>query len=168
MTKQYIVVDENDVIVGYKERKSDIDPQKEYYRVSALRVTNSRWEILIAQRSFNKSHSPGKRWPAVAGTVEKGESYKDNILKETAEELGLYNIEIKQGPKHKIEDKYKYFTQRFTAIQDTAIEEFKIRKEELETVKWIDAETLKEDVSKHPETYVESMSNCIREFILEN
>jgi transcription termination factor Rho len=47
----------------------------------------------------------------------------------------------------------------------TRREELLLSKEELETVKWIDAETLKKDVSEHPENYIESMSNCIKEFV---
>ena len=53
-----IVVDENDKIIGHKNRgtlkKEDI------YRVSALWITNSRGEILLARRHHTKSHHPRK------------------------------------------------------------------------------------------------------------
>ena len=79
------VVNEQDEIIGYKERaeiqKDDI------YRIVSLRITNPQGQILIAQRAFTKKHAPGKRSPAVAGTVEKGETYEQNIRKEAKEEL---------------------------------------------------------------------------------
>jgi isopentenyldiphosphate isomerase len=71
MTKLYIVVDEHDNIINYKP-KEDIHPQNEWYRVSVLRLTNSKGEILLAQRAHNKKHNPGNGGPAVAGTVEQG------------------------------------------------------------------------------------------------
>lgn len=81
------IVNLDDEIIGYKPRK-DITLQ-DVYRVSALWIENSQGEILLAQRGFLKSVDPGKWGAAVAGTVEKDESYEENILKEMQEELGL-------------------------------------------------------------------------------
>ena len=82
---QIPIVDHNDQILAYKERqeiqKADI------YRVSSLFVMNEQGEILLTQRSANKSHNPNKRTLAVNGTVEQGESYESNIIKETKEEI---------------------------------------------------------------------------------
>lgn len=164
MTKQYIVVDENDTIVGYKERKSDIDPQQEYYRVSALRLTNTRGEILIAQRSLKKSHSPGKRWPAVAGTVEKDESYEDNMIKEMREELWLVDIPIIAGKKVKRESSRKYFVQWFMATTDKDISEFTIEKPAVEAIKWISIDDLKKDIEKNPDNYLNNMQQYVQDF----
>jgi len=163
MWNLFIVVDENDNIIGYKS-KEDIDPQNEYYRVSALRLTNSRGEILIAQRSFSKSHNPWVRWPAVAGTVEKGESYEDNIKKETEEELGISDIQFTKWPKYKIERERHYFWQRFFATIDKDISEFTFQKEEVEAIKRIYPEELKKDVELHPESYLKTMNSYIKEF----
>lgn len=85
-SKRFLVVDDNDNIIGYKS-KAAIDKDDLRYRVSALWITNSKREILLARRSYTKRHDPGKWGPAAAGTVEKGESYKDNIKKEAKEEL---------------------------------------------------------------------------------
>ncbi len=84
---QIPIVNEQDEIIGYKDRKDrnlvDIT------RVSALWITNEDGEILLAQRGLNKTHSPGLWGPAVAGTVEEGETYESNIIKEAEEEIGL-------------------------------------------------------------------------------
>lgn len=85
--KKIIVVDGRDEIIGYKVfksmRKDDI------YRASALWIANSQGEVLIAKRHRLKLHNPLKWGPAVSGTLEEGETYESNILKEAEEELGL-------------------------------------------------------------------------------
>jgi len=163
MWNLFTVVDENDNIVWYKS-KEDIDPMKEYYRVSVLRLTNLQWDILIAQRSHTKSHNPWKRWPAVAGTVEKWESYEENIVKETQEELWLTDILFKKWPKYKIERERHYFWQWFFATVDKDISEFKIQKDEVEAIKWISPEELKKDVELHPEKYLKTMKGYLTTF----
>lgn len=83
-----VIVNENDEIIGHKLRE-EVDPKNDIYRVSALWVTNSAGDVLIAQRKLTKKHAPGKWEPAVAGTVEKGETDESNIYKEAQEEIGL-------------------------------------------------------------------------------
>ena len=165
MWNLFTVVDEKDKIICYKS-KENIDPVNEYYRVSALRLTNPQWDILIAQRAFSKSHNPGKRWPAVAGTVEEGESYEDNIIKETQEELWLTDIVFKKWPKYKIERERHYFWQRFFATVKKDISEFKIQKDEVEEIKWIAPKDLEKDIELHPEKYLTTMNVYIKEFII--
>jgi isopentenyl-diphosphate Delta-isomerase len=77
MSEKIIIVDENDNVVGAKE-KSDIDYSKDIYRSSALWIFNSGGEILLAQRSVKDDRHPGHWGPAVAGTVDEGETYESN------------------------------------------------------------------------------------------
>jgi len=56
-----IMVDKNDNVVGSKER--DSVGSGDIYRTSALWVTNSGGDILVAQRAFKKKNDPGK-WGA--------------------------------------------------------------------------------------------------------
>lgn len=81
------IVNEQDEIIAYKEREEVT--KEEIYRVSALWVMNEFGEILLAQRAATKSHSPNKRTLPVNGTVEKGEMYEENIIRETQEEIGV-------------------------------------------------------------------------------
>jgi isopentenyl-diphosphate Delta-isomerase len=135
-------VNEKDEILGYTTLE-EIDKKGLTYRVSALWVTNSKGKILLARRAFTKSHHPGKWGPAAAGTVEKGESYEVNIIKEAEEELGLKNITPQEGPKTKSKSKYKHFTHWFFYEIDKKIKEFKIQKEEVAEVKWFSLEEVK-------------------------
>lgn len=52
------IVNDNDKIIGYKPR--DDRNTKDMYRVSALWITNSKGDILLAQRAFTKKHNPLK------------------------------------------------------------------------------------------------------------
>ena len=88
MSDRIVVVDEEDNVVG-AELRSIVDEKGLRYRVSGLWLRNSRGEVLLARRALTKTHYPGRWGPAVAGTVEEGESYEQNIVKEAEEELGL-------------------------------------------------------------------------------
>src|SRR3989338_4963070 len=91
------IVDENDEIIEYKDEK-DRKPE-DICRVAGLWVTAPNGDILLAQRAFVKKRSPGVWGPAVAGTVEEGETYEQNIIKEAEEEIGLKNLKPIFGPK---------------------------------------------------------------------
>ena len=67
------IVDLNDEIIGHKPR-NEIDFKKDYYRIGCLWLTNSKGEVLIAQRLLAKDKDPGKWGPAAAGTLEMGET----------------------------------------------------------------------------------------------
>lgn len=153
------VVNENDELIGYKEREelalTDI------YRVSALWLVNSRGQVLLAQRGFNKSHDPGKWGPAVAGTVEEGEDYESNMVKETAEELGLTGLKMEKSLKLRRRKHYQYFCQWYEAIVDKPAAEFKVQKDEVAAIRWFDVEELKKDIEENPQNYLEGVKEYL-------
>jgi isopentenyldiphosphate isomerase len=149
------VVDKNDQIIGYKNR-DEIKPE-DIYRVSAIWITNSKNEILLAKRHHTKKNDPNKWGPAVAGTVEKDETYKSNIIKEASEELGLINIKPQTGPKTFNNKKHLHFTQWYFLKIDKKIHEFKIKEDEIEEAKWITKKELLADIKVNPENYIDSI-----------
>jgi isopentenyldiphosphate isomerase len=155
MKPRIIVVNENDEIIIHKERgtltKDDI------YRVSALWVKNSNGNILLAQRKFTKSHDPGKWGPAVAGTVDEGETYEQNIIKEAEEEIGLKDIQPIPGPRVRMSDEYNYFDQWYTLVVDKPAEDFVVQEEEVEQVKWFTRTELTKELQEHPEKYLKGL-----------
>lgn len=164
MFSKIIIVDENDNIIANKERETL--KAEDIYRVSALWLTNSNGEILLARRALTKSHSPGKWGPAVAGTVEEGETYDSNIVKETEEEIGLKNIKFKQGPKIKISPgQHSYFCQWYLAEIDKPLEEFKIQKREVEEIKWFSKKEIKKKLQKNPNEFIYSVNQWIKLFL---
>lgn len=164
MTENIVVVDEEDNFIANKPRDL-VDKEKLRYRVSVLWIKNSKGEILLAKRAYTKSHYPGRWGPAVAGTVDEGESYEKNIIKEAEEELGLTNIKIKEGPKVKISGKYNHFTQWFIGHLNKPADYFKIQEEEVAEVKWFSKEEFKTIAKEHPEMLVKSLQEIPNELL---
>lgn len=152
------IVDENDEIIEYKDEK-DRKPN-EVSRVSALWVTDMNGNILLAQRSLLKKDSPGVWGPAVAGTVEEGETYELNIIKEAEEEIGLKNFTPILGPKIRRSGSHEYFTQWFTVIADNDYP-FVKQDEEVEEIKWFSKDELASLVKEKPEMFLKGFSKYV-------
>lgn len=155
MKPKITIVNEQDNAIAYKDRDS-IQPE-DIYRVSALWVTNSQGQVLLAQRALSKSHDPGKWGPAVAGTVDKGEDYVTNIIKETEEEIGLIDIQPRIGPKKHMHGRHNRFVQWFFLKIDKPAEEFTVQKEEVEQMRWFVMKDLQKDMHDNPEKYLRAM-----------
>lgn len=163
MEEEVTIVNDNDEIIGYKPR-SEVNDKKDIYRNSALWLTNFKGQVLLAQRKKTKDKDPGVWGPAVAGTVEKGESYEESIYKEAKEEIGLEGIELSPGPKARVHQPRNFFTQWYTATIDRNIEDFSFQEEEVEKIKWITKEFLKKDVKENPDNYIPMMSMALELF----
>jgi isopentenyl-diphosphate Delta-isomerase len=156
------IVNEDDKIIMYKQRNDVL--QEDIYRVSALWITNSKNEVLLAQRAFNKKHDPGRWGPSVAGTIEKGETYKSNIIKEAFEEIGLKDFKPKKGPKRRIIGKHNHFTQWYFLKTDKELKEFKFDTKEVADIRWIKESELVKDLKKNPSRYILSMNRIVDDF----
>lgn len=160
MAKQRIVVvNDQDGVIGLKERGTLV--QEDIYRVSALWITNSSGDILLAQRHFSKSHHPGKWGPAVAGTIDEGESYDENIVKEAEEEIGLKNIQPKKSQKIRVTGERNHFTQYYTLTIDQPADQFQIQEDEVEQVKWFTRQELKRELQENPNEYLRGIPWCL-------
>ncbi|NCN99309.1 hypothetical protein COU62_02815 [Candidatus Pacearchaeota archaeon CG10_big_fil_rev_8_21_14_0_10_35_219] len=137
-----IIVDENDNEIGFKER-GELDYNEDIYRVFRLWIINEG-KSLVAKRSLNKSHHPGKWGSAVAGTVDEGKTYGSNIVKETEKELGLKNINPKKFFKEFIGNNYRHFTQWFILEEKIDLEKLKLKEDEVEEVRWFDLEEVRD------------------------
>lgn len=156
-----IIVNEKDEVIGAKSR--DDKSKTDITRVSGLIVVNSNNETLIAQRSFNKINSPGKWGPAVAGTLEEGEIYISNIIKESKEEIDLSITEedLKEESHTYRETSHRFFYMMFSAIVDKPISEFIIQKEEVEEIRWVKIDDLIEWFNKTPEDFISTFESII-------
>jgi isopentenyl-diphosphate delta-isomerase len=155
-----IIVDENDNPIGLAER--DQWEKDTIHRVSALWLTNSRGEVLLARRSFNKLHNPGIWGPAAAGTVEEGETYESNIIKEVAEEIGVVIAadQLTQGPKHLAGTPGNYrFVQWYLATLDVPYGALRLQEEEVAEARWVPLNEFKEWVAKKPDEFVTALSS---------
>lgn len=159
------IVNENDEII-WEIPRSEIT--KDYmFRASALDVRNSNGDILLAQRGFLKKHSPGKRSVAVAGTVEAGESYEENIYKEAEEEIGLTGYTFTKWPKLYHSNSNNIFCQYYSVIVDKPADKFVLEEWQVPAVRWFSIEEIEHLVEKSPWIFVRSFIEMINEGLLK-
>ncbi len=157
-----VIVDERDEPISSKDygelRYEDI------YRVSALWLTDKNTgDCLITQRKRTKHHDPGKWMAAVSGTVEEGETYEQNMIKEIEEEIGLTGLGLAEGPKEYVDDgQHKFFVQWFVSQVDKDEVTIEIQEEEVEAYSWIEKDKLVKEVAENPDKYVPSMQNALK------
>lgn len=147
-----VIVNEYDEIIDHKIR-SEITSE-DIYRVSALDVRNSNGDILLAQRWFLKKKWPWKRSVAVAGTVDTGESYEDNIYKEAEEEIGLTGYVFQEIDKNRRPD---YFSQYYSVIVDKSIDEFILEEWQVANLRWFSIEEIKHLLIHSPWIFLSSL-----------
>lgn len=135
------IVNEQDEIIDYKKR--DSLTKDDIYRVAAAIITNKEWKILIAQRWLQKKNNPWQWTVSVAWTIEKDESYDDNIRKEIFEELWLSEVELKPLWKKRVQKSTQYFRQMYLWII-TWDETITIGYPEVNDVKWVSKRELTE------------------------
>ncbi len=145
------IVNEQDEIIGYKEREGK-NP-KDISRITGLWLKDREGNVLLAQRSFRKKKSPGLWGPSAAGTVEEGETYESNIIKEAEEEIGLIGLKPIAGPKIRASASHEFFGQWFIASIDHDYP-FKKQDEEVESIKWFTKNELEKLLKEQPEMFV--------------
>ncbi|MBC7708122.1 NUDIX domain-containing protein [Polaromonas sp.] len=160
---QIQIVDEVDNLIGHKYR-AHVDLATDIYRSSSLWLTNTRGQILIAQRKLTKDKDPGLWGPAVSGTIDEGETYESNIVKEMDEEIGLCDVLPRRVTKIYQNSPRKQFICIFAATVDLPLEAFTLQQDEVEAVKWIAATELMKDFKASPDKYVPSMGMFIARF----
>lgn len=156
---EIIIVDEHDHEIETKNI-GDVNWNDNIYRASIIMLYNKSGEILLAQRSFTKTQSPGIWGSSAAGIHEAGETYLSNILKETEEELGiaLDKNEIVVGPKirtHHTDPVRHHFSQWFFARCDYKVEDFVIQEDEVAGVRWMSIADFGQEFETHPEQFVD-------------
>jgi len=156
------IVNEQDEIIGYKDR--DDRDSKDICRITGLWVTSPDGDILLAQRSFNKKRDPGVWGPAVSGTVEEGETYESNIIKEAEEEIGLRGIPFALGPKMRRSTSHQYFVQFFTAVVPKDYP-FVKSDEEVEAIRWFTKDEMIKLLDEKPEMFTVNYKQYIDCFL---
>jgi len=163
MTTSFVpIVDEHDKLIEYKARGTL--NQSDIYRVAALWITNTHGQVLVAKRALTKTQSPGKWGPAVAGTVEKGETYYNNIVKEAQEELGLADVKPIKDVKLRVSQEHNFFCQWYTLTIDMPISQFVLKADEVSQVRWMSLPTLKDDIRAHPTAYTSGFKEWMKLF----
>lgn len=147
------VVNEKDQVIGTKSREAR--GPEDIIRVSGLFVYNSKREVLLSKRVMTKRHDPGKWSDAVSGTVEAGETYESNIIKETAEEIGLTITaqDIREVYYGFFEASHPMFYTQYVAEVNQPIESFRLQEDEVAELRWVSFDEFKQWVADRPEDF---------------
>jgi len=155
-----VIVNERDEIIGYKSL-SEIGSD-DIYRVSALWIENSKGDILLALRGFMKHNNPWKWWAAVAGTIDEGETYEQNIYKEAQEEIGLTWEVFEEHECVRVTGKWNYFCQWYTLVLDRDVSKFVKEEGQVEMIRWFHREELQNLIDISPEIFTENFVEYIK------
>lgn len=156
-----VIVNEKDEIIGHKHRH-EILPN-DIYRVSALWIENSAWELLISLRGFSKKNNPGKWSAAVAGTIDEGESYDENIYKEAQEELGITWYTFQKWEKLRAKWKHNYFCQWYFLVADLKIDELVLEYPQVELARWFSPDEIRNILEHSPEIFTSNFRTMLEE-----
>ena len=76
----------------------------------------------------------------------------------------MKSIKLKKGPKLRISGNHNYFVQWYTLELDKEAEDFVLRKEEVEEVRWFSKEELIEKVRLNPEMFTPNTAKNFKLF----
>ena len=147
------MVDENGNFTGEVLDRETVHKRNLFHWEVAVFIINHKNQILLQKRSPNKKLNPNK-WSICAGHVDSGEKLDDAAIREVEEEIGL---KLSKEDLHIIEDKRfcrrdvnSHVSRMYYAISDET--NFKLQKEEVSDVKWVDLDELIERINNNDET----------------
>lgn len=85
----FIVVDDQDHILGYRTRFDCHHDRSLIHRTAGVVVFDSTGRLLLQKRSVVKDLNPGIWGISTAGHVMKGETYEEAARREMSEEIGI-------------------------------------------------------------------------------
>lgn len=132
------IVDRDGKVIGTATRKECHNNPKIIHRVAHCWIFNNQGQVLWQQRSLLKDMSPGFWDMSCGGHVPNGEEPNETLKRELEEELGI------TGVNPILVDKYIWSNEKQTElvylyylVLNKKIEDFKLQKEEVEKVQWI-------------------------------
>lgn len=132
--------------IGVKTREECHSENPGFYHKPAWTwAYNSKGQVLIQKRAMTKKRYPGLWDMSCAGHVDAGESSKIGAIREAKEEIGVdVSEKDMQFLFEYIEDDAWEIGQVFAFKCDKEINELKLQEAEVEQVKWVSLEELKE------------------------
>ncbi|MEA3411811.1 MAG: NUDIX domain-containing protein [Pseudomonadota bacterium] len=134
------VVDENDRVVGYRER-GEVHRLGLRHRAVHVLVFNHRGELFLQKRAMSKPENPGLWDSSAAGHVDHGEDYDACVVREVEEELGVLLTDTPQAlfridssPMTGME-----FIKVYRAAHDGP---FELNRDEIDDGRWIEPKAL--------------------------
>lgn len=170
------VTDESGNLTGIKKPHFDVHRSGEWHRTAHVWIINSKKEFLLQKRSKKKMNFPDLWDISAAGHVSAGSNTIETAIKETEEELG-----IKIAPEDLTHifsiNERATFTARgetffdngiqdiFLVIRDLDPERLNLKKDEVESVKWLSYRELRDAYEKNDPSFVPRAKGYIENLI---
>lgn len=162
MEEQVILVDQDDKPVGQME-KIEAHEKGLLHRAFSVFIFNSKKELLLQQRALSKYHSSGLWTNTCCSHPRLGETNMAAAKRRLNEEMGMdceLNYLFKFTYKAKFEDgltEHEVDHVFFGASDELPV----INREEVETFKYVDLETLANDIKTNPQVYTPWLKICL-------
>jgi len=101
------LVDNDGNVIGKATRRECHNGSMLLHPVVHLHIFNDKGELYLQKRSLNKDIFPDRWDSSVGGHIDFGETPEQAVVRETREELGMDNLDIKYITKHIIETRYE-------------------------------------------------------------
>ncbi|GFP75679.1 isopentenyl-diphosphate Delta-isomerase [Clostridium fungisolvens] len=150
------VVNDNDEIIGYKEKMS-VHKEGILHRAFSVVLFNSKNEMLLQRRSFSKYHSPGEWTNACCSHQRENETIKEAAIRRLYEELGINDAILEEEfifhYKCQFENELweNEIDHVFIGRYDKDVESFNI--DEVHEVRWISVSELLNWIDEKPEEF---------------
>jgi len=156
------VVDENDNVIGQEER--DVCLAKNLlHRSVHVFVFNSKGELLLQKRSMKKKIFPGRWCASCSGHVSAGQTYEEAAVRELEEEIGVSVENLKFVAKFfDLNPVDSEIAKLYTTSHEGP---FKIQEEEVDEVKFLPMEKIKEEIKNSPEKYTSDFALALSVFL---
>lgn len=126
--------------------RGDVMADGEYHLVADIWIMNTKGEVLLQKRSMEKETGPGL-WCCTGGAATAGEDSAQAFVREMTEELGV-SPELEHAEIAFSQTNRNYHKDIWFVRQDIPSNAFRLQKEEVEAVRWVTLEELKQ-VSKN-------------------
>lgn len=154
MTENIIMVDELDNELGSIE-KLEAHKKGILHRAFSILVFNSKNQLLLQQRNKNKYHSPGLWSNTCCSHQRIGETLQEAVDRRLVEEMG-FACELKEIFSFVYKTEFDNnlmeheFDHVFVGFYDGEVD---INEDEVEDIKWVNLDELKEDMRTNPHLY---------------
>ncbi|MDP6537815.1 MAG: isopentenyl-diphosphate Delta-isomerase [Gammaproteobacteria bacterium] len=166
MNQELVLVDENDVVIGYGE-KLQVHQNAQLHRAFSIFVLNNNSELLLQKRAYDKYHSGGLWANTCCSHPVRGEDQEVTAQRRLVEEMGI-QCSLR-----------KLFGFMYKAELDNGLTEFEYdhvylgkfegnptpNAEEVCDWKWMNLELLQEDLKVNPDRYAYWLHHAFGQFL---
>lgn len=139
------VVDNKNNVIGYKLRSLLTDA--DCWRNSLIWIEDGKGNVLLQQRTADRSVDPLKWSCATAGTVTDEDSYEQTAIRELEEEIGLTGSTLIKGNTVFCRSSFGWrWTQGYLVTCDKPVDQFHIQTEEVAQIKWVNRATVLKEI----------------------